>query len=83
MSSLPMIGARAKYSTSSILTLIVSHIHAPMHCITIHHVNPLEGHSLKSFIDLSEQLRQKYVGQAVLMHAALGFEVPTGIVGSD
>lgn len=51
-----------------------------MHGITIHHVNPSE--SLESFIDLSEELRQKYVGQAVLMHAVWGLELPRGIVRS-
>ena len=79
MSSLPLIDMRAKNSTLSNPTLIVSHIQGPMHCIITHHVNPLE--SLKSFIDLSEQLRQKHTGQAVLMHAAWGFELPTGTVG--
>lgn len=78
MSSLPLIGTRAKYSTSSIPTLIVSHIQAPMHL-----VNSVETHGLKSFIDLSEQLRKKYVGQTVLMHAVLEFELPTGTVGND
>lgn len=50
------------------------------HCVGIsaHHVNTLE--SLKSFIDLSEQLRQKYIGQAALAHAAKGLELPTGMV---
>lgn len=46
--------------------------------ISTQHVNTLE--SLKSFIDLSEQLRQKYIGQAALAHAAEGFELPRGMV---
>lgn len=77
--SLPLIDMRAKNSMFSNPTLIVSHIRGPMHCVITQHVNPLE--SFKSFIDLSEQLRQKHIGQAVLMHTAWGFELPTGTVG--
>lgn len=55
--------------------IIVSHIQGCMHGISTHHMNPLG--SFKSFIDLSEQLRQEYVGQAVLMHAALS--IPQGL----
>lgn len=72
----PWLALRPKIAHQEIL---VSHIQGSMHGITIHHVNTLE--SLKSFIDLSEQLRQKYIGQAVL-HAARGLELPTGIVWS-
>lgn len=79
MSRLPLIGTRAqKYLIKHSYAVIVSHIPAPIHCITTHNVNPLESPSLESFIDLSEHLRQRYVRQAVLMHAALGFEPPTG-----
>lgn len=42
-------------------------------------MNTLE--SPKSFIDLSEQLRQKYIGQAAVVHAAESLELPTGTVG--
>lgn len=54
--------------------MLVGHIQRSMHGETTNHVNPLG--SLKSFIDLSEQLRQKYVGQAVLKHAARSLELP-------
>lgn len=46
--------------------------------ISARHVNTLVR--LKSFIDLSEQLRQKYIRQAALVHAAEGLELPTGTV---
>lgn len=81
MSSVPLIDTRARNNTSSNPTLIVSHIGGPLHCVTTHHVNP--PGSFKSFIDLSELLRLKYVGQAVLMHAARSSELPSGTVGSD
>lgn len=80
MSRLPLIDTKAqKYLLKHSYAIIVSHP-AAMHCITAYNVKPLESPSLESFIDLSEHLRLRYVRQAVLMHAALGFEPPTGTV---
>lgn len=64
MSSLPLIGTKARNSTSSIPTLIACRIQAIMHCKTTHHVNSMESHSLKSFIDLSELQWQKNAGKS-------------------
>ena len=85
MSSLPLIETRPKIAHQAflhyLLVIFKSHI-CIIGCTLVYNHTPcesLERHGLKSFIDLSEQLRQKYVGQAALMHAAVALSSPQGL----